>query len=64
VGLAYKVIKQLTGRIGVSTEPQTTYFGVGFQAKRIQLDYAINTHPNLNLTHNIGLVVKLTKAKE
>ncbi|GAB4341415.1 MAG: hypothetical protein OHK0038_21100 [Flammeovirgaceae bacterium] len=64
IGLAYKIVKQLTGRIGVSTEPQTAYFGIGFQAKRIQLDYAINTHPNLNLTHNIGISFKLTKGKE
>lgn len=56
-GIAYKIVPQLTGRVGISTLPQTSYFGIGFHSKRLQLDYAIHTHPRLNLTHNIGLLL-------
>ncbi|MDW8288067.1 MAG: hypothetical protein RMJ89_08340 [Flammeovirgaceae bacterium] len=56
-GIAYKIVPQLTGRVGISTLPQTSYFGIGFHSKRLQLDYAIHTHPSLNLTHNIGLLL-------
>lgn len=57
-GIAYKIVPQLTGRVGISTLPQTSYFGIGFHTRRFQLDYAVHTHPRLNLTHNIGLLLR------
>jgi hypothetical protein len=45
----------LTLRAGVSTEPVRFAFGCGISLKMINIDYALFTHSELPLTHNVGL---------
>jgi len=45
-------------RMGVRNHPASYSAGVGFRFAKMMLDYSINTHPVLNLTHHIGLGIK------
>uniref|UniRef100_A0A7C6A907 PorV/PorQ family protein n=1 Tax=candidate division WOR-3 bacterium TaxID=2052148 RepID=A0A7C6A907_UNCW3 len=45
----------LTLRTGISTEPVRFAFGCGISLKTINIDYALFTHSELPLTHNIGI---------
>lgn len=45
----------LTLRTGVSTEPVRFTFGCGIGLKSLNIDYALLTHYELPLTHNIGI---------
>ncbi|MEO0115675.1 MAG: UPF0164 family protein [candidate division WOR-3 bacterium] len=45
----------LTLRTGVSTEPVRFAFGCGIGLRSLNIDYALFTHSELPLTHNIGI---------
>ncbi|MEM6298510.1 MAG: hypothetical protein AAF740_07470, partial [Bacteroidota bacterium] len=61
-GLAYQVLEdKLTFRTGLSTEPFINYFGLGFKYKFLIIDYALNTHPDLNMTNHLSIVYRFEK---
>lgn len=63
-GVAYQVLPdKLTLRTGVSSEPFVSYFGLGFRYKFLVIDYALNTHPALDLTHHLSLTYRFEKIR-
>lgn len=64
-GVAYQVLPQkLSLRTGMSSQPFVSYFGLGFQYKFLVIDYALNTHPALGLSHHLALVYRFEKLKK
>jgi hypothetical protein len=58
VGQEFEIVQNLlTLRAGVQTEPVRFTFGLGTGTGNIHLDYALLTHSDLPLTHNVGLSV-------
>lgn len=62
-GLEYEIVRNLRFRTGVGARPQLYAFGVGFSPKKLQIDYAIRTHPVLGLSHHLSLNLELRKKK-
>jgi hypothetical protein len=60
-GIEYKVIDHFFLRTGVSTYPITGAFGIGFNKKNFQLDYAYSTHVRLGSINQISLQYKFNK---
>lgn len=58
-GQEFSILKNLTLRAGVSTEPIRASFGVGLSVQNFLLDYSVVTHEVLPLTHIFGLTYKL-----
>jgi hypothetical protein len=58
VGQEFSIVEDLLVlRAGVRTEPVRFGFGLGTGTRNIHVDYAVATHPELALTHNLGLSV-------
>ncbi len=59
VGQELRVVQDhLTVRAGVQTEPVRLAFGLRAGTERIHVDYALQTHPILPMTHNLGMTVE------
>jgi len=56
VGLDYQIIKYLSLRSGFSNEPSRFTSGIGIHYLYFNLDYAVFTHTDLGLTHQVGFV--------
>jgi hypothetical protein len=57
-GQEFQIVENLlTLRAGVQTEPVRFSFGLGTGTGNIRLDYALLTHADLPLTHNVGLSI-------
>ncbi|MDP8232416.1 MAG: hypothetical protein P9L91_07080, partial [Candidatus Zophobacter franzmannii] len=57
-GLEISPIKPLTLRAGVHNKPNIVSFGVGIDLANVLVDYAYNSHANLDGTHHIALGYK------
>jgi hypothetical protein len=58
-GQEFQIVENLlTLRAGVQTEPVRMSFGLSTGVRSIQLDYALTTHPEMPLTHNLGLSIR------
>lgn len=57
-GLEYDIIKKLSLRTGVSSAPYQHHFGIGFSPSLFSIDYALTTHSDLGLVHQMSLVYK------
>jgi len=56
VGQELRIVQDhLTLRCGVQTEPVSFAFGLRAGVKMASLDYALNTHPQLGLSHSFGV---------
>jgi len=56
VGQELRIVQDhLTLRCGVQTEPVSFAFGLRAGVKVASLDYALNTHPQLGLSHSFGV---------
>lgn len=58
-GIEYDIIKYISLRIGLSTEPDRFSAGAGINYSFLKFDYAVFTHQDLGLTHQIGTVLSL-----
>ncbi len=58
-GVRYKIVKSLTLLTGYSLKPNQISFGVGVDYKKININYAVITHPELDSTHHISLIYEL-----
>ncbi|MCU7494329.1 MAG: hypothetical protein HF314_04330 [Ignavibacteria bacterium] len=56
-GIEYAIIKYFSLRIGLSTEPDRFSAGAGINYSFLKFDYAVFTHQDLGLTHQIGTVL-------
>ncbi|MCX6170736.1 MAG: hypothetical protein NTX65_15455 [Ignavibacteriales bacterium] len=61
LGTEYSILDFLILRIGVSGEPDTYCGGFGIVYNFIQADYAVSSHPDLGLTHQLGLIIRFIK---
>lgn len=58
IGTEYLLINFLKLRVGVSNEPNTYSGGFGILYDFLQADYTVSSHPDLNLTHQFGLIIR------
>ncbi|MEO0078670.1 MAG: hypothetical protein ABIK86_06715 [candidate division WOR-3 bacterium] len=59
VGQELRIVQDyLTLRAGVQTEPVRLAFGLRTGIERVHVDYALQTHPVLPMTHNLGLTAE------
>ena len=59
VGQEFRIVEDyLALRAGVQTEPIRLAFGLRTGLTHLHLDYALRTHPELPLTHDVGLTVE------
>ena len=66
-GLEYKIVPSFALRTGISTKPFISSYGFSFNFYAFELLYSLNTHPQLQPSHHLGLVYqfrKLQKKKE
>lgn len=57
-GLEYQIIKKCSLRTGISSSPYQHHFGLGFHPNLFSIDYALTTHSELGLVHQLSLVYK------
>ncbi|MEJ5261899.1 MAG: type IX secretion system membrane protein PorP/SprF [Ignavibacterium sp.] len=60
-GVDYDLIEYLSLRSGFSNEPSKFSAGIGINYSFISLDYAMFTHNDLGLTHQVGLIISFNK---
>ncbi|MGB5528889.1 MAG: hypothetical protein WBQ32_02880 [Ignavibacteriaceae bacterium] len=60
-GIDYDIIEYLSLRIGASNEPSRFTAGLGINYSIFSLDYAFFTHPDLGLTHQVGIILSFGK---
>ncbi len=59
VGQEFRVVRDhLVLRCGVVTQPVSFTFGLRAGVRFASLDYAVGTHPELGLTHNVGIALE------
>lgn len=59
-GIEYDIIKYISLRVGISTEPDRFSAGAGINYSFLKFDYAVFTHQDLGLTHQIGTVLSFS----
>ena len=59
IGAEYKLLEFLHLRFGISNEPDLYAGGIGIVYSYFQFDYAVTSHPDLGLTHQFGLIIRL-----
>ncbi len=63
LGLEYTPLSNFRIRTGINTNPFLNFFGVGFQNRSVQFDYALSKHPQLGYSHRISILVFFNKIK-
>ncbi|MDE3057065.1 MAG: hypothetical protein KGJ59_03800 [Bacteroidota bacterium] len=54
-GTQFSPLESLDARFGVSSAPSRYYAGFGLRAMSLYVSYSVATHPELGLTHDIGI---------
>lgn len=60
-GMEYTALKKINFRCGVQTTYFRQFFGLGLNHRLLQIDYALRTHSELGLSHQLSLVYKLER---
>ena len=60
-GMQYKILTQLTARVGIATNTSNLYAGVGLFLKSFRLDIVAGYHPQLGVTPGVMLVFNSSK---
>ncbi|MCB9220124.1 MAG: hypothetical protein H6610_11780 [Ignavibacteriales bacterium] len=60
-GVEYDVLKFFSLRFGIQNEPNIYSAGIGINYLFLNLNYAINSHQDLGMTHQIGLIINFTE---
>jgi hypothetical protein len=63
-GVEYRIVDKLLVRGGFSSEPNAVYFGVGFDLKKIDIDYSLNNHAVLGISQQLSIKVDLKKVEK
>jgi hypothetical protein len=63
-GLEYGIFRYLDLRFGYRTEPNSYTGGVGIKYKNFELDYALFTHEDLPLSHQLSVIIALRDITE
>jgi hypothetical protein len=56
-GIDYQIINNLSLRSGFSTNPSDFSAGIGLNFPYFELNYAFVKHPDLGLTHQVGIII-------
>jgi hypothetical protein len=56
MGMDYRVLDKVALRAGFSTQPNLTYFGVGFNLKNIQINLNASLHPQLGVSPGTSFI--------
>ena len=54
VGIEYQIVSRVFMRTGISTDPKTASFGVGFHPKNLAFDYAFSNDNRLGNAHEVS----------
>ena len=60
-GIDYRIIEYLSLRTGFSKYPNLYSFGIGIHYSVFNFNYALFTHQELGLTHQIGVIITFRK---
>lgn len=60
-GVDYDLIEYLSLRSGISNEPSRFSAGIGINYSIVSLDFAMFTHSDLGLTHQVGVIISFDK---
>lgn len=60
-GAEYTAMKKINFRCGVQTAHFQQFFGLGLNHRLLQIDYALRTHSELGLSHQLSLAYKLER---
>ncbi len=60
-GIEYSIFKYFALYFGIQNNPNIFSGGIGINYSFINLNYAINSHQDLGLTHQIGLTINFTE---
>jgi hypothetical protein len=60
-GIDYAIIQYLALRMGLSKNPNLYSFGIGVNYSLFNFNYAIVTHQQLGLTHQLGVIISFNK---
>jgi hypothetical protein len=60
-GIDYAIIKYLSIRTGFSRSPNLYTFGIGINYSLFDFNYALVTHQELGLTHQVGVIISFNK---
>jgi hypothetical protein len=58
-GVEYEIVKNLKLRTGIQTQPNKTFFGIGFSPKNFMFDYALGSSTRLGFSHFISFSYKI-----
>ena len=58
-GMEYRIIEKVLVRTGFRTAPFQGSFGIGFQPKKFQFDYAFSNDTNLGVTHELSVSYRI-----
>ena len=61
IGAEYSMLDFIRLRFGAQNEPNIFSGGFGFIYQFLQVDYAVFKHPDLDLTHQFGLILRFAK---
>jgi len=62
-GIEYPIVKYFILRFGIQNEPNLYSAGLGINYSYFRLDYAVTTHQDLGLTHQVGFIVNFGSTK-
>jgi len=57
-GIEHSFLESFSLRFGVSNEPDLYYCGIGILYKLFEFGYAVSSHPDLGLTHQLDLIFR------
>ena len=60
-GLEYNFLPKFSARTGVRTKPFTNFFGLGFKAWKITIDYALSLEQLLGTSHQASLAYRVNR---
>jgi hypothetical protein len=63
-GFEYVIHKKVAARTGFNMKPQAAYFGIGYRAWKLSIDYAIQYSSWLSASHQVGVLVTPERKKK
>jgi hypothetical protein len=60
-GLEYLFHEKFCARTGYALNPNTAFFGIGFKAKKLNIDYALQHNTLLSLSHQASVAYHLNR---
>ncbi len=64
LGVAYTALKMFSLRTGINSRELRQFFGLGWKHRILDADYALSTHPQLGLSHQVSIRYRLFKNEQ